>query len=50
MLTISRVKSVFPSELSIENGIVYTLGGLILVKLDRNNTEGTFSGQINLKY
>jgi hypothetical protein len=44
------VKSVFPSELIIENGIVYTLGGLILVKLEKDNTEGTFNGEINLKY
>jgi hypothetical protein len=36
--------------LEIEHGIVYTVGGLILVKLNRDNNDGFFKGEINLKY
>jgi hypothetical protein len=31
--TIAKIPSSFPSELVIENGVVKTVGGLILVKL-----------------
>ena len=48
--TITKVKSVFPSEVEIQNGILYTIGGLILVKLNRDNDNGSFKGEINLKY
>jgi hypothetical protein len=49
-LTVSKVKSVFPSELEIHHDVVYTIGGLMLVKLKRKSEAGSFKGEIGLKY
>lgn len=48
--TVSKVKTVCPSELEIHNDVVYTIGGLILVKLKRKSEAGSFKGEIGLRY
>ncbi len=48
--TITKVKSTFPSEISIVNDKVYTFGGLILLKLKRKSNQPFFKGTIKLNY
>jgi hypothetical protein len=48
--TISKVKTVFPSELEIHKEVVYTVGGLILIKLKRKGEASFFKGEVQLKY
>ena len=47
---ISRIQTCFPSEVEIDKNEVYTVGGLILVKLKRKNKSSCFKGKINLSY
>lgn len=47
---VTKCKSSFPSELNLENGVIKTVGGLILVKLSPQNHMNSFSGTITLKY
>ena len=47
---ISRMKSVFPSEISIKNGDVLTVGGLVLLKLKTIEQKTAFEGEITLNY
>ena len=48
--TISKMKSAFPSEISIRNGEVHTVGGLVLLKLNTSEHKGEFAGEITLNY
>lgn len=48
--TVSKMKSAFPSELEIHEGRVLTIGGLILIKLNRKGKEPFFKGQLTLNY
>ena len=47
---ISRMKSAFPSEISIKNGDVLTVGGLVLLKLKTIEQKTAFEGEITLNY
>ena len=47
---ISRMKSVFPSEISIKDGNVLTVGGLVLLKLKTVEQRTEFEGKITLNY
>lgn len=49
-LTISRMKTVFPSELEIHHEDIFTVGGLILVKLKRKSEANHFKGEVRLRY
>jgi len=44
------MKSIFPSELEIHHDKIYTIGGLVLVKLKRKTEVPFFKGQIVLSY
>ena len=48
--TVTKIKSSFPSEIEVHGGDMFTVGGLILVKIKRNSKEPVFSGKIHLKY
>ena len=47
---ITKIPSSFPSQLIIENGIVKTVGGLILLKFSPQNNLTQFKGEIELTY
>jgi len=44
------MKSAFPSELEIHQDIIYTIGGLILVKMTRKSEAPFFKGELVLRY
>jgi len=44
------MKSAFPSELEIHQDTIYTIGGLILVKMARKSEEPFFKGELVLRY
>lgn len=44
------MKSCFPSEIEIDKGEVFTVGGLVLVKLHRKDKGSSFKGKIILSY
>ena len=44
------MKSCFPSEIQVQDGNVFTVGGLILVKLKKTNKGSSFKGQVHLTY
>lgn len=41
---ISKMPTIFPSEIEIEHGHVLTVGGLILLKLKRHSQQPLFKG------
>ena len=45
-IVVTKMKSVFPSEIEIHKDFLYTIGGLILVKLKRKSKEPFFKGKI----
>ena len=47
---ISKIKSCFPSEIEMIGDAVYTVGGLILIKLKRNNKGSSFNAKLHLQY
>ena len=47
---VTEMKSSFPSEIEYIGGVTYTIGGLILVKLNREAEAGEFSGTLLLDY
>jgi hypothetical protein len=44
------MKSCFPSEIEIYGDTLYTIGGLILLKLQRKSKDPFFGAKINLAY
>lgn len=47
---VSRVSTIFPSDIEIKDGKTYTAGGVILVKLQKKNSSQTFKGSIKIDY
>jgi hypothetical protein len=47
---ITKMKSVFPSEVEIHNGTLFTVGGLLLIKLNRKEPQPFFKGEVVLSY
>ena len=47
---VTNLRSCFPSEIEIDKNTVYTVGGLILVKLKRKTKGPAFDGKIKLNY
>lgn len=48
--TVTKMKSCFPSEIEIHGDNVYTVGGLILVKIKKPHKGSRFQGLIHLTY
>lgn len=47
---VTRIRSSFPSEVEIENSETFTVGGLILVRLNRKDKGSSFRGRVRLSY
>lgn len=47
---VTKVKSIFPSEIEIVGDRIFTLGGLILLKLKRKTNQPFFKGAVKLEY
>jgi hypothetical protein len=47
---VTKIKSCFPSEIEIHGDAVYTVGGLILLKIKRQSKGSSFKAQIHLSY
>jgi len=47
---VSHIQTTFPSEIEVDKDTVYTVGGLILVKITRISKEAFFEGKIKVNY